>query len=647
MAGRIPQSFIEDLIDRVDIIDLVSSRLEIKKAGKNHVACCPFHQEKSPSFTIAQDKQFYYCFGCGATGNALKFVMEFDHLDFLPAVEVLAKHVGVTIPELDTPNRKEDRSKREIYSILSDCDRFFRHQLRKHEISRDAINYMKSRGITGEVAAKFGIGFAPQAWDNLIKEEEGDPKRLLLLEKAGMLVHKPEEKKKYDRFRNRIVFPIRDQRGRTVGFGGRVLDESKPKYLNSPETPVFQKSRELYGLYEARKASNRLLELIIVEGYMDVISLAQCGIRNCVATLGTAITDQHIKKIFRNAPDILFCFDGDDAGRRAAARALDAVLPQMNDGLSVRFLFLPEKEDPDTMVRKLGKDAFLEMMSSALPLSEFFFSHFSTNINTSTPDGKAKLGKTCAPEINKIPEGIFKKLMLAKLAELTGLLTNDLQKYLQTNRFKTNSRQSGAASKESEACSDTDYPDYYYANTQDYPQVNSMVQWSEKKILFSPIKYLIGLLLNHPDLLAHASDLSLMEGTSDREIKLFIELVKSLRNKPTRDARLVSAIWQSAPELQDHARYLTELKAHEIYRSQPNSERDNTAEFCDALNHVKGKLFDALPDRQKARHLLEKDNLNEKEIKQLHNIYVSLPENSEFDGENDLKNTIKQRLVRN
>ena len=241
MAGRIPQSFIEDLIDRVDIIDLVSSRLEIKKAGKNHVACCPFHQEKSPSFTIAQDKQFYYCFGCGATGNVLKFVMEFDHLDFLPAVEVLAKHAGVTIPELDTPNRKEDRSKREIYSILSDCDRFFRQQLRKHEISRDAINYMKSRGITGEVAAKFGIGFAPQAWDNLIKEEEGDPKRLLLLEKAGMLVHKPEEKKKYDRFRNRIVFPIRDQRGRTVGFGGRVLDESKPKYLNSPETPVFQK----------------------------------------------------------------------------------------------------------------------------------------------------------------------------------------------------------------------------------------------------------------------------------------------------------------------------------------------------------------------------------------------------------------------
>ena len=291
MVHSIHPRTIQEVKEKADIVDVISEHIVLKKKGKEFVGICPFHDDTKPSMTVSPAKQFYYCFGCGATGNALKFVMEFDHLDFLPAVEVLAKYAGVAIPELDTPNRKEDRSKREIYSILSDCDRFFRHQLRKHEISRDAINYMKSRGITGEVAAKFGIGFAPQAWDNLIKEEEGDPKRLLLLEKAGMLVHKPEEKKKYDRFRNRIVFPIRDQRGRTVGFGGRVLDESKPKYLNSPETPVFQKSRELYGLYEARKASNRLLELIIVEGYMDVISLAQCGIRNCVATLTEATAD--------------------------------------------------------------------------------------------------------------------------------------------------------------------------------------------------------------------------------------------------------------------------------------------------------------------------------------------------------------------
>ena len=646
MAGRIPQSFIDDLIDRVDIIDVVGSRLEIKKAGKNHVACCPFHQEKSPSFTVAQDKQFYYCFGCGATGNVLKFVMEFDHLDFLPAVELLAQHAGVAIPAVEAPNRQEDRNRQEIYSILSNCDKFFRCQLRRHEISREAINYMKGRGITGEVAAEFGIGFAPQGWDNLIREHERDPHRLLLLEKAGMLVHKPDEQKKYDRFRNRIVFPIRDQRGRTVGFGGRVLDESKPKYLNSPETPVFQKSRELYGLYEARKASNRLVELIVVEGYMDVISLAQHGIRNCVATLGTAITDQHIKKIFRSVSDIVFCFDGDNAGRRAAGRALDAVLPQMNDGLSIRFLFLPEAEDPDTMVRKLGRGAFLEMISSALPLSAFFFSHFSTNINTATPDGKAKLGKICAPQISKIPEGIFKKLMLAEMSEVTGVLTNDLQKYVQTHRSKMNSAEWASASKESRASPNREYPEYYHATSANYAEANTTPQWREKKILFSPIKYLIGLLLNYPDLIIYISDLTVMEKSSEREIKLFLALVKSLRDAPDLDAKRLIQDWEATPNLQGEVAYLKSVIAHEIYDPQPNSERDNIAEFCDSLNHVRGALFDALPERQKAHHLLDQDDLNEKEIKQLHNIYVSLSHDPQCNGDKDLKNTIKQRLVR-
>ena len=645
MAGRIPQSFIEDLIDRVDILDFISSRLEIKKAGKNHVACCPFHQEKSPSFTVAQDKQFYYCFGCGATGNVLKFIMEFDHLDFLPALELLAQHAGIAIPQIDDPNRQEDRSKREIYSILNDCDRFFRRRLRQHEISKDAINYMKGRGISGKVAAKFGIGYAPQGWDNLIKEEGGDRQRLALLERSGMLVHRPDEKKRYDRFRHRIVFPIRDQRGRTVGFGGRVLDESKPKYLNSPETAVFQKARELYGLYEARRASNRLSELIIVEGYMDVISLAQFGIINCVATLGTAITDQHVKKIFRNVSDIIFCFDGDHAGRRAAARAIDTVLPQMNDGLSARFLFLPDAEDPDTMVRTLGKEAFLEMVANALPLSEFFFSHYSADIDTSTPDGKAKLAKSCAPQINKIPEGIFKKLMLAKLSELTGVLTNDLHKYLEAYKVKPNLTERDPEIDRSFESPDREYPEYYHSKSQNFTEVRHTYQPAEKKILFSPIKYLIGLLINFPQLLPYATDTALMEKSSDSEIELFLELTKTIKDNPDFNPSRILKEWQADRHLQNKAAYIKPLVAHEIYHSQPNSERDNISEFCDALNHIRCKMFDTLPDSLKAQHLLKQDVLNEKEIKQLHNIYITLSEDVGFDGDRDLKNAIKQRLV--
>ena len=429
MAGLIPQSFIDELLDRTDIVDVVNSRVPLKKTGKSHKACCPFHEEKTPSFTVAEDKQFYYCFGCGAGGNALSFVMEYDRLDFLPAVELLAKNVGLEVPREATANLQAKQHRDDLYSVLAEADKFYRQKLRSEQ-AKGAVDYLKSRGLTGQIAAQFGIGFAPQGWDNLIKTVATSEKKTKLLEDSGMLINKPEEKKQYDRFRHRIMFPIRDQRGRTLGFGGRVLDDSTPKYLNSPETPVFHKGRELYGLYEARQALKEIPYLLMVEGYMDVIALAQFGIHNAVATLGTALTENHLQKLFRYTSEIVFCFDGDSAGRRAASRSLDIALPEMRDGVTAKFLFLPDGEDPDTMVRKLGAEKFQLQIENATPLSEFLFEELTEGIDITTGEGKAKLSKLSAPKINRLPQGVFKQLMLEELSRKTGIEVENLKTYV-------------------------------------------------------------------------------------------------------------------------------------------------------------------------------------------------------------------------
>ena len=434
MPGLIPQTFIDDLLDRVDIVDVVNSRVQLKKAGKNYKACCPFHEEKSPSFTVAQDKQFYYCFGCGAGGNALGFVMEFDRVDFLPAVEMLAKNAGLEIPREAAPDRAVSKQKDSLYSILTESDKFFRQQLRSHQAAATAVNYLKGRGLSGQIAAKFGVGYAPPGWDNLLNHSGTEQEKVKLLEESGMLIVKPEEKKQYDRFRHRIMFPIRDQRGRTIGFGGRVLDDSTPKYLNSPETPVFHKGRELYGLYEARQALKEIPCLIMVEGYMDVIALAQYGIYNAVATLGTALTENHLQKLFRYTSELVFCFDGDKAGVRAAARSLEIALPEMRDGVSAKFLFLPDGEDPDSMVRKMDTTDFQQLVAGAKPLSEFLFEQLSDGIDCSTADGKARLSKVCAPQINRIPQGVFRQLMLEELSRRTGISADNLRDYVASHK---------------------------------------------------------------------------------------------------------------------------------------------------------------------------------------------------------------------
>ena len=424
MAGLIPQSFIDDLLNRTDIVDVVSSRVQMKKAGKNYTACCPFHKEKTPSFSVSPDKQFYYCFGCGAGGNALGFIMDHDNLDFPQAVEELAKAAGMEIPreESGRPHKPRQPTDSPLYPLLTAAADFYRQALKSHPARKAAVDYLKGRGLTGEIARDFGLGFAPPGWDNLFKHLSNDTLQQKAMIDAGLLVENAETGKRYDRFRDRVMFPIRDSRGRIIAFGGRVLGDDKPKYLNSPETPVFHKGQELYGLFEARKFNRSLDEIIVVEGYMDVIALAQQGLRNAVATLGTATSEEHMKRLFRVVPSVLFCFDGDQAGRNAAWRALEATLPCLQDGRRARFLFLPEGEDPDTLVRSEGTDAFrARIHQHAQPLADYFFQQLTEEADPRSLEGKAHMATLAAPLIDKVPGANLRNLMRQRLSEITGL----------------------------------------------------------------------------------------------------------------------------------------------------------------------------------------------------------------------------------
>lgn len=420
--NKIPQSFIDDLLNRIDIVEIIDSRVKLKKSGKNFSACCPFHDEKTPSFTVSQDKQFYYCFGCGATGTALSFLIEYERLGFIDAVENLAKTAGVEVPREKTASNKNYESKlKKLYTILERASEYYQAQLKSHPQREKAVHYLKERGLSGHIAKDFGIGYAPTGWDNVLKELGQTKENEKLLVDAGLVIVKEEDSRHYDRFRHRIMYPIKDTRGRIIGFGGRVLGDDKPKYLNSPETDAFHKGRELYGLYEARQANRQLDNIIVVEGYMDVIALAQYEITNAVATLGTACGEDHLQLAFRYSNEIIFCFDGDNAGRKAAKRGLLNALSSMQDGRQIKFLFLAEGQDPDTLVRQIGKERFLEHTKNAQPLEEFLFDVAAENLDVSTMEGRARFSKIAAPLINLLPEGVFRELMFGSLASRTGL----------------------------------------------------------------------------------------------------------------------------------------------------------------------------------------------------------------------------------
>lgn len=424
MAGLIPQNFIDDLISRSDIVEVINARVPLKRKGKEYTACCPFHNEKTPSFTVSESKQFYYCFGCHAKGNVIGFLMDYEHLSYVDAIESLAADQHLDVPHEDNGRADQNRQdKQPLYDILKQASELYQQQLKT---SQRAIDYLKKRGLSGEIAKRFKIGYAPEGWDFLISHLGKSKDHMLALSKTGLIVSN-ENDKTYDRFRDRIIFPITDQRGRIIGFGGRILDQGEPKYLNSPENAVFHKGYELYGLYETKQALRKIERIIVVEGYMDVVALAQHGINYAVASLGTATTTEQIQKTFRTTHEIIFCYDGDNAGKKAAWRALENTLPVIRDGMVAKFLFLPEKEDPDTMVRKEGKDAFEQRIQNATTLSEFLFDHLKSDSDMDTKEGKAQLASKANKLIQKMHNSLFKDLLIEELSSLVGLSQQHLE----------------------------------------------------------------------------------------------------------------------------------------------------------------------------------------------------------------------------
>ena len=420
--ARIPDRFIDDLLARTDIVEVIEARLPLKRAGRDFKACCPFHDERTPSFNVSPGKQFYHCFGCGAHGSAIRFLMAFDRLEFVDAVEELAARLGLTVPYEGGGPRQPEAEADAMYALLQAAAGFFQRQL---PISSTAQAYLKQRGLDASMVQKFAIGYAPDSWDAQKFALGSDPDRLRLLDTVGLLSTAESGKSNYDKFRNRLMFPIHDRRGRVIAFGGRVMTTGEePKYLNSPETPLFHKGRELYALHQVRLAHSKIRRLIVVEGYLDVIALFQYGITEAVATLGTATTKDHAELLFRNSADIYFCFDGDRAGRSAAWRAVESVLPRMKDGRQAFFLFLPEGEDPDSLVRKEGSAGFEARLQQALPLSAFFFAHQETETDPTTADGRARLAEKCRALIALIPDGAFHDGMLAMLVEKSAIKWN-------------------------------------------------------------------------------------------------------------------------------------------------------------------------------------------------------------------------------
>jgi len=537
MAGRIPASFIDEILNRVDIVDLINSRVPLKKGGKDYQACCPFHDEKTPSFTVSREKQFYHCFGCGAHGSAIGFLMEYDQMGFVEAVEEIAVREGLQVPREAGQSQGPDY--RPLYATLEKAAKFYQSQLRTHPDARRAVDYVKQRGLSGEIAADFSIGYAPPGFNNLMELAKGDAEELKRLWVTGMTTE-TDEGRRYDRFRDRIMFPIRNHRGDTIGFGGRMLGDGKPKYLNSPETPVFHKGRELYGLYEARKAMRQLERLLVVEGYMDVVALAQFGIRNVVATLGTATTTDHLQRLFRSVPEVVFCFDGDRAGRAAGWKALETTLPLMRDGQEARFLFLPQGEDPDSLIRKEGAEAFKQQIEDGVPLSRFLFDHLENQIDTSSTEGRVQLAERATSLLTQLPEGLFRKMMYRKLSEKVG------------ERIPGSS--AGISNK------------------------RTPIRQNASLITMPPVRRAIALLVSNP-IFAQAKALpSGWEYLDIPGIPLLKELLELLQSEPNITTVALLERWRDRPE----GRHLAKLTAGLLPLPQEGQER----EFRDTLGYL-------------------------------------------------------------
>ncbi|UYM14220.1 DNA primase [Endozoicomonas euniceicola] len=625
MAGRIPQTFIDDLLARVDIVDVIDSRVKLKKTGRNYSACCPFHKEKTPSFSVSPDKQFYYCFGCGASGNAIGFVMDFDHLDFPAAVDNLAGTQGMEVPREQSSHQSRRPDYSELYELMTRASDYYQEQLKAAPDAPRVVNYLKQRGLDGQTCKQFGIGFAPRGWSNLQNLLATSDEKEEQLVKTGMLVENEENQNRYDRFRDRVMFPIRDSRGRIIAFGGRVLGDAKPKYLNSPESPIFHKGRELYGLYEAKKSNRSLERILVVEGYMDVVALAQLGITNAVATLGTATTLEHMQRLFKTVPEVVFCFDGDDAGRRAAWRALESTLPNMQDGRQARFLFLPQGEDPDSMVRQEGSEQFLQrIQDQALSLDTFLFKELEDGLDLHTMDGRARLTKLAQPYLSKLPDGIFKQLLLQKLSELTGLDSSRLEAHLNTET----EQKTASATAPADKTTHDDYQDHHehhypsghdvanyhpeshsssYSNSyseEPFNYSNSTQQgaygyqkskgfFDKRAKNFDPVLektqikvgrslYAIRHLLCNPQLASDVKCINTLAQDNDADTALLVELLKTLKQQPNLATSALIAQWYGT----DKGKRLQQVATLEL------GHEPDDREFWEAIKRISDKVAD-------------------------------------------------------
>jgi DNA primase len=547
MAGRIPQDFIDDLVARADIIEVIGRRVQLKKAGREFKACCPFHDEKTPSFTVSPSKGFYHCFGCGAHGTAVGFLMEYDHMSFVEAIESLASLMGLEVPrdEDDRPARRYD----ELFSLLSSVENHWQACLRD---STQAVEYLKQRGIDGATAKRFGIGYAPDGWSNLLDKFGKTPEATERLLATGLIIRK-DSGKNYDRFRDRIMFPIRDPRGRTIGFGGRALGDGEPKYLNSPETVLFHKGRELYGLYEARQALRRIEQLVVVEGYMDVVALSRHGIDFSIATLGTATTPDHLNVLFRLTDNVLFCFDGDRAGKKAAWRALENALTQVREGRQIRFVFLPDGHDPDSYVNELGSDAFLQAMDEGIALSDFLIDELASQVDMTTIDGKARLAELAKPLISRIPAGVYRELLIDSLASQVGLPASRLATTL--GRPQPGNAPSAGISRRT--------PAGRTAVKGDRPSV---------------VRRAITLLLNHPQA-ADKLDIEKLAGVKRPGAKLLHDLIETVQSEPNISTAGLLERWRH----DDEGRHLGKLAAGAV---PDEDDFDATAELVDCLDKL-------------------------------------------------------------
>ncbi len=543
MAGRIPQNFLDDLLARTELVELIQSRVSLKKSGRNYMACCPFHHEKTPSFSVSPEKQLYHCFGCGVSGNAFGFLMEYDRLDFISAVEELATRAGLEIPR-DQNDTGPDL--RPLYALLSRCTYFYQQQL-KSDSGKQAVDYLKNRGLSGEVAKLFSIGYAPDGWEHLLKAEGTTETLKQQLAQSGMAIEK-ENGGYYDRFRNRIMFPIIDRRGRTIGFGGRVLDNSEPKYLNSPETLIFHKGQEVYGLFQALQANKTLHRLLVVEGYMDVVALAQFGVRDAVATLGTALTSDHIHLLYRHTGELVFCFDGDRAGRSAAWRSLETSLSEIKDGRQVRFLFLPDGEDPDSLIRQEGQLAFQQRVENAEPLSDYLLSHLSQQCDMTHIDGRAKLASLAKPLIEKVKDPVFRELLEQKIQRAVGIqhaITTPVQPTRQNRPHRPN-------------------------HARPKP--------------VTPMRKAIALLLQNPGFHQYIDDFHNLKNNTGAGAELLYELLTLLQQQPQLTTAGLLEHWREKPSYQ----HLLKLASRDLEIPQQIAAE----EFLHAFRHIQSTLLD-------------------------------------------------------